>query len=198
MKNLDAKCGWLESEELPSKEFTCYSCGSNICSDEGYKYIEDIPKEFPYFENTLYIYICHKCKAPTHFNKEGKQVPGSLYGENVLYLPQDVGEVYNEARKCFSVKAFTSAVLCCRKILMNISCEKGADEGKKFEYYVNYLNDKGYIPPDGKEWVDKIRKLGNQATHKLEIKSQEDAELAINFTSMLLKLIYEFPNLLKV
>jgi hypothetical protein len=40
-------------------------------------------------------------------------------------------------------------------------------------------------------------KLGNQATHKLETKSKEDAELAIKFTSMLLRMIYEFPKLLE-
>ena len=71
-------------------------------------------------------------------------------------------------------------------------------KSKQFIYYVNYLSDNGYVPPNGKVWVDKIRNLGNEATHKLEVKSKEDAELAITFTSMLLKFIYEFPKLLEI
>ena len=47
-----------------------------------------------------------------------------------------------------------------------------------------------------KNWVDQIRLLGNEATHKLEDKDREEAELAINFTCILLKIIFEFPCLL--
>lgn len=198
MQNFDTEYGWNNTDELPSKEFTCCGCGNNICSNEGYTYKENTGIEYIYYENTAYIYICYKCGMPTYFNMDGIQIPGSLYGDNVTFLPKEVEEVYDEARKCFSVNAFTSSVLCCRKLLMNISCEKGAKKGESFEFYVNYLNDNGYIPPDGRKWVDKIRRLGNQATHKLEKKTKEDAELAIRFTSMLLKLIYEFPKLLEI
>ncbi|MFC3906646.1 DUF4145 domain-containing protein [Clostridium disporicum] len=105
--------------------------------------------------------------------------------------------IYNEARGCYSVNAYTATVLSCRKILMNIACNEGAEEGKSFIKYIDYLNDKGYIPPNGREWVDIIRKLGNEATHKLETKNEEDAKLALNFTGMLLKFIYELPSMLR-
>lgn len=183
---------WRNTEELERKSYTCYNCGEKVLSNEGY-----------YADGRMFdegdkgrIYICHNCKVPTYFIL-GNQIPGAIYGMEVNYLPDDINIAYTEARKCFSVDAFTSSVLCCRKILMSIACEKGADEGKKFEYYVDYLNTNSYIPPNGREWVDRIRKLGNQATHKLEMKSKEDAELAITFTSMLLKFIYEFPKLLE-
>ena len=80
---------------------------------------------------------------------------------------------------------------------MSIACNEGAEEGKSFIKYIDYLNDKGYIPPNGRECVDKIRKLGNEATHKLETKNEEDAKLALNFTGMLLKFIYELPSMLR-
>lgn len=79
---------------------------------------------------------------------------------------------------------------------MHIACEKGATEGKKFVEYVDYLDENGYIAPNMKNWVDQIRLLGNEATHKLEDKDREEAELAINFTCILLKIIFEFPCLL--
>lgn len=183
--------GWGDLEEIEPMVYTCGYCGKEISSNLGYE---------KYFYNGVNesIYICHNCGSPTYFDRYGKQTPGNSFGSVVQHLPEEIGIIYSEARECFSVDAFTSSVLCCRKLLMNISCEKGAKAGESFESYVNYLNDNGYIPPDGKQWVDKIRKLGNKATHKLEIRSKEDAELAIKFTSMLLKFVYEFPKLLEL
>jgi hypothetical protein len=80
---------------------------------------------------------------------------------------------------------------------MNISVGQGAEEGKSFAYYVNFLNDNNYIPPNGKDWVDSIRKLGNEANHKIDFKTQDDAKLIITFTEMLLRFIYEMPGIMK-
>lgn len=195
MENYFSHDGYWEDveDDMEPKTYTCYNCNETISSKEGYNCSEHIHNRGIYGK----IYICHICKRPTYFFN-GKQIPGSIYGEEVKHLPDDLKNAYDEARKCFSVDAFTSSVLCCRKILMSIACEKGAEEGEKFAFYVDYLNNNSYIPPDGRPWVDKIRKLGNEATHKLEMKSKEDAELAIKFTSMLLKIIYEFPEILKI
>ena len=80
---------------------------------------------------------------------------------------------------------------------MNIAVSKGAGEGKKFTEYVDYLNGKGYIPPNGKAWVDYVRKKGNEATHEIKIMASEDAEELITFIEMLLRFIYEFPSIIK-
>jgi hypothetical protein len=76
---------------------------------------------------------------------------------------------------------------------MNIAVEKGAKEGLSFVEYVDYLEKKGYFPPDGREWVDHIRIKGNEATHKINIMSMEDAHDLIKLVEMLLKFIYEYP-----
>lgn len=182
--------GWLNCDELKSKSFKCGVCGSEVSSNRGYRCFSNIA----YNEEIGYIYICHKCNVPTFFSKGGIQIPGAKYGDNVLYLPEEVANVYNEARNCFSVNAFTSVVLCCRKLLMNISCELGAPEGLSFVKYINYLEDNNHIPSRAKPWIDKIRQLGNDGTHKIENRTKEDAELAIQFTSVLLKIIYEMPG----
>mgnify|MGYP000059698488 CR=1 FL=1 len=178
-------------DEMEPKTYTCYNCGETISSKEGYNCSESSFTKGQWGK----IYICHICKRPTYFFYN-EQIPGSLYGDKVNHLPEDINKAYNEARKCFSVEAYTSTVLCCRKILMHIACEKGATEGKKFVEYVDYLDENGYIAPNMKNWVDQIRLLGNEATHKLEDKDREEAELAINFTCILLKIIFEFPCLL--
>lgn len=77
---------------------------------------------------------------------------------------------------------------------MNIAVSKGEAQGKTFAEYVDFLNSKGYIPPDGKEWVDKIRQKRNDATHEIPDMKKEDAEMLITFLEMLLRIIYEFPN----
>jgi hypothetical protein len=92
-----------------------------------------------------------------------------------------------------TVKGVTGAVLLCRKILMNVAVSKGAAEGEQFIKYVEYLDAKGYVPPDGKKWVDHIRQKGNEATHEIKRMWQYDGEKLITFTEMLLRFVYEFP-----
>lgn len=78
-------------------------------------------------------------------------------------------------------------------MLMNIAVEQGANEGLKFIEYVEYLAKNGFIPPNGKTWVDHIRRKGNEATHEIALMNQTDAEELVAFVEMLLKFIYEFP-----
>jgi hypothetical protein len=95
-----------------------------------------------------------------------------------------------------AASAFTLAVAGCRKILANVAVDKGAAEGKRFIDYVDYLATKGYVPPDGRGWVDHIRAKGNDANHAIEMMSKQDAEEVVTFTSMLLKFAYELPGML--
>ena len=47
---------------------------------------------------------------------------------------------------------------------MHIAVAKGADEGKSFQTYVNYLADNHFVPPDARIWVDHIRQKSNEET----------------------------------
>lgn len=84
--------------------------------------------------------------------------------------------------------------MVARTIIMYIGVDKGADSGKSFQYYIDFLFDKQYIPINSKEWGDKIRLLGNGAVHKIEIRTESEAMIAIKFLMYLLKIIYELPN----
>jgi len=106
---------------------------------------------------------------------------------------EGVARLYAEARNATSANAFTAAVMCCRKLLMHIAVDKNADQGESFEYYVGYLADHHYVPPDATNWVDRIRTKGNEANHEIRIMKQTDAADLLSFCEMLLKLIYEFP-----
>ena len=95
---------------------------------------------------------------------------------------------------CVSNGSHTAAVLCCRKLLMHIAVAQNADVGKSFIEYVEYLADSGYVPPNGRSWVDHIRKKGNEANHEIRLMQVGDAQELISFSEMLLKFIYEFPQ----
>lgn len=183
---------WENAKELNSKSYTCGYCGENISSNKGYIF-KDTYQIYPVKQ----IYICHKCKSPTYFENYSHQFPGIKYGENVEYLSKEVKELYDEARNCFSVNAFTSSILCCRKLLMNCAVDQGAEEGKNFLYYINFLEENNYTPKNISDCIDTIRRLGNDGTHKIQSKSKEEAELAIDFTSLVLKMVYEAPGKLK-
>jgi len=180
---------WINIGNLSSQAFQCGYCGESISSEKGY--YEEANKDF--------IYICHYCESPTYFNlSNNKQYPGVAFGNKVENIPdENIEKLYNETRQCVSVQAFTSSVMASRKLLMNIAVQKGAKVGLSYKEYVEYLDTQHYIPPDGKDWVDQIRRKGNEANHEIKIMEKEDAEELITFIEMLLKFIYEFPSKVK-
>lgn len=179
---------WYKNELLPSKRFICGYCGAQIASNRGYTFSN----------STKTIYICHECDRPTFIDYDETQTPGPIIGYPVKHIPDEkVEQLFDEAKKCFSISAFTSTVMCCRKLLMNIAVSEKAKEGLSFVEYVNYLNDNNYITPKGKQWVDSIRKLGNEANHKIAFKTQKEAERILTFTEMLLRFIYEMAGIMK-
>ena len=114
-------------------------------------------------------------------------------GNEVAHLPKDIEALYLEARRSAGVGANTAAVLACRKLLMNIAVAQGAKAGESFVSYVEFLASAGYVPPNGRAWVDHIRSKGNEATHEIQVMAPEDASELIAFAEMLLKFVFEFP-----
>ena len=187
---LDNELVWRNAGSIGSKSYKCGYCGQSIASTEGY------------FANSrsgqnaaAHIYICHHCTMPTFFGRGGNQTPGAMYGNQISGITEkEVEDLYNEARRSYGVNAYTAVVLCCRKLLMHIAVNKGAEEKKKFIYYVEYLSEKNLIPEGSKGWVDKIRDVGNTANHEIVIMTKEQGEKILKFSEMLLRIIYEFPQ----
>lgn len=182
--------GWYSLSEILSKSYICGYCSCLVGNDKGF-YTNDDPSKNVGWKK---IYICPKCGKPTYFDEDMRQYPGVKFGAKVENINKEaVEKLYDEARNSFSVNAFTSVALCCRKLLMNISVDLGAEEDKSFIYYVNWLDNNNYILPNAKKWVDQIRKIGNEATHEIHLINEEDARKTLKFTEMILKLVYEFP-----
>jgi hypothetical protein len=173
---------WHHPQQLRSRSFTCGHCDHKVGSVVGFLSNEN-----------QFIYICPHCESPSYWGNGRSQIPGTSPGQPVAHLPDDINGLYEEARKCAGAGSFTGSVLLCRKLLMNIGVQEGAEEGKSFVHYIDYLAGKGFIPPKGRAWVDHIRQKGNEATHEIALMTSVDASELITFTEMLLKFIYEFP-----
>lgn len=190
---------WNNLQSFKSNSYTCGHCGRYLASEKGWSgstIVQLDPGTTAGRE--VFIYVCHHCTRPTFVDFDQKQFPGALYGHRVEGIPDDsILNLYNEARQAVGAGANTAAVLCCRKLLMNIAVAKGAKEGETFISYVKYLSDNHFVPPDASDWVDHIRKKGNEATHEIAIMAPDDAKDLITFIEMLLKVIFEFPAMIK-
>jgi len=181
---------WQNPSSLESRSYVCGYCEDRVGPDTGY--FATVQQGGASLGN-FSVYICSSCRQPTYCDLERVHHPGVPYGKDVESLPDDVGGLYSEARRAYSVGAYTASVLACRKILMNVAVSKEAEEGLRFIEYVEFLAAKGYVAPDGKPWVDHIRTKGNEATHEIALMEAGDAEELLTFAEMLLKFVYEFP-----
>lgn len=179
---------WKNATNIPAFSYTCHYCGKHVGVSHGYYATDGI-------KGKMYLHICSYCEKPTFEDANGKLTPSSRAGgELELQKNPELKFLYDEARDCTGVGAFTSAVMLCRKILMHVGVDKGAEQGKRFEFYVNFLDEKGWIPPNGKNWVDKIRTFGNEANHEIKVFEKGDATRILTFTEYMLRFAYDFAG----
>jgi hypothetical protein len=181
---------WRNTErEFNPIKYQCSYCGHHVAASEGYWAISGHHS----LQST--IAICPHCNNPTYFQNHTNQVPRTPFGDRVKHISDSkIESLYEEARRCTAHGAYTSAVMLCRKLLMNVAVQHGAPTNQNFQVYVGYLEQKGYVPPNGKKWVDEIRQRGNEANHEVHLMTDKDAERIVRFSEMLLRFIYEMPN----
>lgn len=181
-------------KKVNAKNFICGFCGDKVSSDMGFR-IGENPDGSRILDGKG-IFICPSCKAPTFFEPfYDRQHPGQKIGESIKNLEdKSIATLYDEARNSFAAGAYTGVVLLSRKMLMNLSVVFGAEEGNSFVYYVNFLEENHYIPKSTRAWVDSIRSQGNEATHRIDLKTKEEAQMILKFIEMLLKIHFEYPQ----
>lgn len=181
----------------PFDFYRCGFCGSQahplICWSASVTGPDSVGRTKTY--PSAYLLICPSCKRPTFQNlAEDEQIPSVKLGAPLSRLPDDVRVAYDEARACSSVGAFTATVMLARKILMHVAVQENAEPNLPFIKYVDYLSQNGFVPPKGREWVNKIRDKGNEANHELPKMTQEDAREIMHLTEMLLRFNYEMTS----
>jgi len=185
------RLSWNNVNNTAPRVYTCGYCGKSVSSVLGWTGARPPSEGQP--EAQITIQLCPNRVNPTYF-AIGEQIPDVAPGSEVQSLPAEVEKLYREARNCVASSSYTAAVLCARKLLMNIAVAQGDQPGRNFFEHIEYLAAKGFVPPNGRGWVDHIRKKGNEATHEIKMMTRSDAEELITFIEMLLKFIYEFPS----
>lgn len=140
------------------------------------------------------MWICNACGRPT-VGSQGGRFPAP-FRRPVRFgnLPDMVSAVWLEAQKCATAGAFTGAVMLCRKLLMHVAVEKGADDDKSFAFYIRYLDSEGWLPSQtGTERVTRLKKIASEANHLIVMMSAADCKQVFAFTALLLDLVYELP-----
>ncbi|MFY9966044.1 MAG: DUF4145 domain-containing protein [Nitrososphaeraceae archaeon] len=164
------------------------------CGDCGHDVSGAVISSFEKKDGPIKWLLCTKCVDGSVLTRDGTIHPPTSFGPTVEGLPKQVIDAYEEGRKCHAVGAYTACELICRKILMHVAVDKGAQEGKGFAEYIDYLESNQYVTPSMKSWVNLIRVHGNVATHKLDSPDQSRAESTLMFTAELLRLIYEMES----
>jgi len=178
---------WYNPQNIMPHSYQCGYCNKEVGPNSGY-YGETNNKI------VATIVICSYCNKPSFFF-ESSQTPSIRLGNDVGNISEEsVKKLYNEARDCTSVGAYTSAILVCRKIIMHLAVEKGAIPGESFVSYIDFLENGHYFPPNGRPWVDKIRQKGNEANHEIISVNKDEAQELLLFVEFLLRFIYEFPS----
>lgn len=183
-----------EENNMVDVDYICGYCGAYVSSDKGMPLIDFDYRGKQIINRGEGVYICTNCHMPT-FMYKNIQVPGNRYGSPVKGVPENVNDVYEEARNCYAARAYTGTVLLCRKLLMHVAVDLGAADNLRFIEYVDYLNDQHFVSVKSHEWIDQIRRYGNEATHEIEVNTMQDAQMILKFCEMLLKMNYEYPSI---
>jgi hypothetical protein len=188
----EQSANWSGIRALPNRKFSCGYCSIIVSSVLGYKLGHGTDGSGATIGE---IHICPNCGGHVFFIGN-QQHPSPVLGRHVHSVPDNLSRLYEEARKASGQGCYTAAVLVCRKILMNIAVDRGAEKNGNFMSYVNFLSEQGFVPPNGKGWVDHIRKKGNEANHEIVLMEENDCSDLMTFVEMLLRFIYEFPNMI--
>jgi len=171
---------WKFSQSLTQRSFVCGRCSTYVSSIEGYNY-----------SASSGIYLCPNCSYPTIFGIDGTQFPGPLLGKEIKNIDEDLAKLYTEIRTDVAHECYTSAILLSRKFLMHIAVKEGAKIGLNFTEYVNYLTTE-FLPPRSRDWVDRIRIMGNEANHEISLVTKKDVIEMLNYLELLLLNLYEY------
>jgi len=180
---------WQNLSNVGAQSFICWNCNNKVSSEKAYQSFNSYNGQCG-----SNIYICPHCKAPHPVDDSGKIVLLPLPGKEIKKIPKDISIIHSEIRKSMQSGCFNGAIMLMRKLIMHISVEEGAKEGKNFTEYIDYLCENHIIPPKSKNKADSVRTLGNDTNHKIENRTQEEAQNCFEFIELLLKINYEFAD----
>lgn len=144
--------------------------------------------------------ICPACYKATNYEWQLSgykfDPPRPLPGRALEGVPDAIEALHTELRACYSVGAYTAAVMVGRTIMMHVAVANGAKPGTPFQACADHLSKQGFVPANAHPWLTKIRDLGTDGTHALDPVTEDSAKMTLRFVELLLANVYEAPALL--
>lgn len=169
--------------------YSCIKCRAIVSG----VVVNSYPSDFPVPLRVAWL-MCPHCGTGAVRQSDDTISPSGILGEAVEGLSTAAEQTYAEACKCMTVAAYTACELMCRKLIMHMGAENGANPRDPFGAHLTALEDAGFITAPVKSWADRIRGNGNDATHGEASTTKERAADTMAFTVMLLRLVYEMPH----
>jgi hypothetical protein len=144
------------------------------------------------------------CKAHVFFVMKGQNLLATYPPQRIDFdrenIPQEVLNVFGEAITCHAEGCYVASAIMIRRTLEELCRERGA-EGKGLKKRIEALASRIVLPKELLDGMDDLRLLGNDAAHiearDFEKVSQDEVEVAIEFTKEILKAAYQYENLLR-
>ena len=114
-------------------------------------------------------------------------------GDESVYLPNEVKQIYDETATALSVHAPILAGIGLRALLEQVCKEKSAEGGDLFKK-IDSLVEKRVLTPASAAILHKIRTLGNAAAHEVKPHTDRQLSLAMDIVEHLLKDVYILPK----
>lgn len=118
-------------------------------------------------------------------------------GDEAVYLPQKVRQIYEETLTALSVNAPVLAAIGLRALVETVCKEKEAEGGDLFKK-IDSLVEKRVLTPVGATILHKIRTIGNAAAHEVKPHSERQLSLALDIVEHLLKDVFILPKQVEV
>ncbi|MET9767712.1 DUF4145 domain-containing protein [Streptomyces sp. NPDC006415] len=114
-----------------------------------------------------------------------------------LNVPQALRREHDEARQCFSSKAYTATAVMVRRTLEGVCLDQGMStsggRSKPLFQMLKQMKEEGKIDGQLLEWAEELRILGNQGAHFSGTSvNREDAADGLALAEALLDYLYVF------
>ena len=133
--------------------------------------------------------------GPSVHNRNGLDlveiIPAPLPSPTDDKVKREIKIDIDEAKICFSVKAYRACAIMCRRALQTICIDNGDNSNATLKGQIKELLENGTITKKIADWVTSVRWVGNDAAHpKNEEVTLDDADKIFKLTEQIVYNLY--------
>jgi len=110
--------------------------------------------------------------------------------KELKYLPSTLTQIYEEVIMTYNNEGFILCAAGIRAILEGICKDKGIAHGNLFEK-IKKMSEQGLVSKQHENILQKLRFLGNDAIHDLQIPTKEEIDAALDIIEHIIESFYE-------